>query len=1075
MPDPPTAGPAAGTRSRAPSESSVSSASEEPLDNESFACAVCGPTDRWSSTKKFIGHVNRNHRWRLFSPRQLILWNLVQCPKCAKLTKPGKKGEVLKHNCEPSILARHVGDILNRDGTTWTPQAPEQTTPTPSPRHSSSRPPASSPRTPSAGTPSDASPTPRPFAIKPIQHRRPSQQFPPPTVRSRPSQTGQGSRPSSSLTPTTQRHREQIASMPVFGPSPSSSLQRERTASLPSTPSGSRIGPSLARTQSLGSTPRRPSQAPASTAAEPPASRRPKGKGKVGRPKRPPRPTAPPGGCGSDLPVQDLALYPTCRRISAARTQSSWRACISRLARKFNDQPNEDNCRALLLAPKLALQAAAHRGTAATHAALASYPHIPTPPPPPAPSGTTNPVTRATRLMAQGRPGAAGRALADQTPLAEPGPATDAELDRLHPQSQVDPFAEVPPTAFNRPVFTVNDETLTAVAHSFDRATAAGPDGWNMPLLELVIDDPDFRKALRSLLSLILAGTAPCRDILCASTLIPLKKGDDGVRPVAMGTLFYRMATKAILRQKSLSPALLDCQFGVGVPGGVEPLLFRLEDTLATIPPDPANPVYVTCLDFKNAFNSLSRTAIVQAVRKHAPHLLPLLRWSYGTPAPLISKSADGRPTLRWSSEGVRQGCPLGPGLFSLALRDFLQDLLDHLRDDSPTTNMGCFLDDMSVVGTDPQVIDKVDLFLASRGNLLTLNKAKSKTVLLSEVRDRGLHVLGTVLGPLHARREFLSQKILDCKLKFNQLLSLSRQNAFLILRFCYQLDLSHLLRSLNPDGLEDLWQQHDDNLFSIYQAIRGPSEEPFYPSVDEDEDRCLFSFPAKFGGMGIFSHTERSPVARAAALSSAQSTLSKFIPSIQPPSDHRSQRERHQALLHDRARDFLRQLTPNKQARVLESQSQLGRTWLACFPTVDTFEIPDHIFTMSLFYRSLASVSVAICPLCSKCRDTGDLQWGHEDNCPTLQPGRSARHDDIEDTLVSAFSAIHSVRATVEPSIPNHDVVYNDVRADAAPGHPLWSRRRRHHRPQPHPGPEHPHHQPHTWRPPVLRPPLGL
>ena len=68
-------------------------------------------------------------------------------------------------------------------------------------------------------------------------------------------------------------------------------------------------------------------------------------------------------------------------------------------------------------------------------------------------------------------------------------------------------------------------------------------------------------------------------------------------------------------------------------------------------------------LDFSNAFNSVSRTTVLQEVRDHFPQLARWTTWCYGQPTRL----QFGARTLE-SCCGVQQGDPLGPLLFSIAL-----------------------------------------------------------------------------------------------------------------------------------------------------------------------------------------------------------------------------------------------------------------------------------------------------------------------------------------------------------------------------------------------------------------------
>ena len=67
-------------------------------------------------------------------------------------------------------------------------------------------------------------------------------------------------------------------------------------------------------------------------------------------------------------------------------------------------------------------------------------------------------------------------------------------------------------------------------------------------------------------------------------------------------------------------------------------------------------------LDFKNAFNACSRARIITQTRLLAPGLAPWVEFLYTTQVPLLVNES----LQLLSREGVQQGDPLAPLLFSL-------------------------------------------------------------------------------------------------------------------------------------------------------------------------------------------------------------------------------------------------------------------------------------------------------------------------------------------------------------------------------------------------------------------------
>jgi hypothetical protein len=130
---------------------------------------------------------------------------------------------------------------------------------------------------------------------------------------------------------------------------------------------------------------------------------------------------------------------------------------------------------------------------------------------------------------------------------------------------------------------------------------------------------------------------------------------------------------------------------GVGISRGAEGVGHALHSALHSHPDHLLLP-----LDCKNAFNSISRQAIFHAAQEHAPVLLPLLSWAYGSPSRVFLPGApyDSSPVL--SSSGVKQGDPLGPRLFALKLQGPLQ----RVATAHPAAQSFAYFDDINVVGT---------------------------------------------------------------------------------------------------------------------------------------------------------------------------------------------------------------------------------------------------------------------------------------------------------------------------------------------------------------------------------------
>jgi len=163
-----------------------------------------------------------------------------------------------------------------------------------------------------------------------------------------------------------------------------------------------------------------------------------------------------------------------------------------------------------------------------------------------------------------------------------------------------------------------------------------------------------------------------------------LTKTGGGLRPIAVGGVWRRLAAKVGVHHALTRAAhiLSPRQVGVGVGGGCEAASRAARQYLKNIPSDGV----IVKLDFKNAFNSVRRDSVLEAVASHFPELLPFAISSYSADSDLFF----GEYVIP-SCEGVQQGDPLGPLFFSLAVHRILQDIRSEF--------VVGYLDDVSIEG----------------------------------------------------------------------------------------------------------------------------------------------------------------------------------------------------------------------------------------------------------------------------------------------------------------------------------------------------------------------------------------
>ncbi|GFZ50356.1 hypothetical protein JCM24511_08113 [Saitozyma sp. JCM 24511] len=186
--------------------------------------------------------------------------------------------------------------------------------------------------------------------------------------------------------------------------------------------------------------------------------------------------------------------------------------------------------------------------------------------------------------------------------------------------------------------------------------------------------------------------------------------------PIEVRDMIYRLVTKAIIRHSNRRDFLLPYQIGVGSKGGVEPVVRGVERALEGTLDQPYT--HLTSLDFSNAFNTVDRKDN-----------------SGGTP--LVLSSPEGRHIIT-SAQGVRQGDPMGPLMFSFGIRSLLRDLAANL---GPDRLILAYLDDIYILSPD-SALEQTLAFFDERQPSIRLNPTKCKMLALEDVRTDSLRML---------------------------------------------------------------------------------------------------------------------------------------------------------------------------------------------------------------------------------------------------------------------------------------------------------------------------------------------
>jgi hypothetical protein len=177
-------------------------------------------------------------------------------------------------------------------------------------------------------------------------------------------------------------------------------------------------------------------------------------------------------------------------------------------------------------------------------------------------------------------------------------------------------------------------ESLAKIANSALAGKAADQWGWRTRehLAPLLNNEAVGDCLVKYVFTPIALGTAPAKtdDHLIGGKLLGVPKPDGSARPIIVGDQDRKVVTKALMR--FFSPALAEyflhshprvSQFGIGVTDGAVKTLHTIRSLIPSTPSDPNtpippedwdDPIVVLSLDAKNAFNSISHRAMLDAI-----------------------------------------------------------------------------------------------------------------------------------------------------------------------------------------------------------------------------------------------------------------------------------------------------------------------------------------------------------------------------------------------------------------------------------------------------------------------------
>ena len=501
-------------------------------------------------------------------------------------------------------------------------------------------------------------------------------------------------------------------------------------------------------------------------------------------------------------------------------------------------------------------------------------------------------ITAAKALIKQGYIGRSAKKLVEGI-MANSGDATIyQQLQSLHPKCDTplppSPIDTKQSPSFHLIIDTNND--FKAFIRRLANGSSPGPSGWTFDLLAQSCDGSSQQCVVDTIalfIERLVNGTLPTalKEYLLPSNLVAISKPNGGIRPIAVGEIFWRLAADYILKHQrdNIKHTLEPNQFGCAVPGGIEHVIHTLQCTLE----DTRYKCAAVSLDFTNAFNTLDRAFMLEQLYQQ-PKLKALWNitaWGYSSSSTLYVM--DNTPLQ--SHNGARQGDPLGCILFANAIAKALQCTI------KPTNGLiKCYavLDDIRLAGPPHLLRECVDRLVSElKSSHLSLNPSKSElfwlhkdqlptnlTNLQFRIIDKAATVLGTPVGVDIA----IIQSILDNELAahrsmFNILQSnlFTHQEAFLLLRYCTIPRLTHLMRTLRPQHLQQLATSFDQQVMdTVYHRLHLQ----YNSANNKNLPSQLLTLPIRLGGFGLRSTVVTSPIAYWSSIATSLDTINKRL-----------------------------------------------------------------------------------------------------------------------------------------------------------------------------------------------------
>ena len=649
---------------------------------------------------------------------------------------------------------------------------------------------------------------------------------------------------------------------------------------------------------------------------------------------------------------------------------------------------------------------------------------------------------RISQKLGEGDFKGAVRLACSEDTFAEYSETTFAALKQKHPDAH--PGSSIRHCAFDEPLsFPISTETIVRAIQSFPGGSSGGLDALRPQHIKDLTSKSagnggqSLLHALTIFVKLVLEGRTPpgIRPFFFGASLVALNKKGGGIRPIAIGSTLRRLASKcaSFHALESIPDLLSPGQLGFGVPKGSEAAIHATRIFLNHLLPQQA----LVKIDFRNAFNSIRRDKMLEAVEEFIPALLPFVHSAYSRPSNLSWHDKEIP-----SAEGIQQGDPLGPLLFCLTIHKMVSKLNAAFK--------VFYLDDGTLGGNSEELCQDLSM-IEEEGRSLGLHLNVQKCELICKDSSSMYTLLGTfptlqVVDPVHASLlgsplssstslvTCLESKISQLEVISERLCHLPSHDALTLLRHSLALPkLLHILRTSLAFS-SPLLASYDDLLRSMISKITNNY-------LNQDDPAWLqATLPIGSGGLGIRSAVHLAPSAFLASADGTSFLVQQILPSrllattykerksaflswkenlpkdTSPPSPANTHQQKawDQPRVQHRFDSLISNASnPHTKARLLASSTKESGAWLNAIPVTSLgLRMSDETIRIAVGLR-LGN------PLCQphQCLHCGSevTELGtHGLSCRKSQ-GRHPRHNELNQVIHRSLSSA-KIPSRLEP-----------------------------------------------------------